>query len=547
MENPESQEKQPQIPVEKPFEIYFSHDPFDSTLEIEIPVKGDHPTLGLLTNYCETRQRLQVKDMALSTPGSRLKCWRTVIRNAYILKFQEFAINSNEDLEHAVSQVRRRKMIKAKFVIATDKSYGVHPLEGIMQIHFDQLNCIAKHLEEIEQERRQASNKSNTIEPTVRSTHTQGPVANDTAATPEAEPPPAAPPPLIPDEDLAQQFSMKQAMKHPDWPEFKKGQYKQLHQYWDQGMFSYPMPLPRNANALHMLWRFNIKACGTRKSRMVCNGSPRQKGTVTIGHTYANALDAASERLFWALVASEGLLAIGADVSNAFAEAPAPKAPLFLYIDDSFRDWWVNHLHKEPIPNECNVVRVNNAIQGHPESPRLWEKHIDGILRELGLNPATHEPCIYSGLINNQRVLFLRQVDDFAVASKDRQTARELINAINAKMRIEVKHLGIIDRFNGMDIHQTKHYVKLTCEKYLYKMIKAHDWLLKTPAPVNPIPLPADNAYIKKLEEATVPATVGEKLQLKEQMAFNYRQVIGEVIFPMMKCRPEIAPHAIKL
>jgi len=44
-----------------------------------------------------------------------------------------------------------------------------------------------------------------------------------------------------------------------------------------------------------------------------------------------------------------------------------------------------------------------------------------------------------------------------------------------------------------------------------------------------------------------VPATVGDKLQLKEQMAFNYRQVIGEVIFPMMKCRPEIAPHAIKL
>jgi hypothetical protein len=30
-------------------------------------------------------------------------------------------------------------------------------------------------------------------------------------------------------------------------------------------------------------------------------------------------------------------------------------------------------------------------------------------------------------------------------------------------------------------------------------------------------------------------------------MGFNYRQVIGEIIFPMMKCRPEIAPHAIKL
>jgi hypothetical protein len=68
---------------------------------------------------------------------------------------------------------------------------------------------------------------------------------------------------------------------------------------------------------------------------MVCYGNPHQKGTVTLGHTYANTLDAASERLFWALVAKEGLIAIGADVTNAFAEAPAPKAPLYLYIDEA--------------------------------------------------------------------------------------------------------------------------------------------------------------------------------------------------------------------
>ena len=385
--------------IERPIDLFFSNNPFDSTLEIEIPIKGDHPTLGLLTTYCEYRQRLQVKDMALSTPGSRLKCWRTVIRNGYILKFNEFAITSQADLEHAVSQVRRRGLMKAKFVLATDKSYGVHPLEGIMQIHFDQLNVIAKHLEDIHREHQQSK---------IASTVGQMSEAPTTQLAPPEQPTPAPvppkPPPLIADADLAQQFSMKQAMKHADWPEFKKGIYKQLDQYWNQGMFSHPMPLPRNANALQMLWRFNIKACGTRKSRMVCNGSPRQKGTVTLGHTYANALDAASERLFWALVASEGLIEIGADVSNAFADAPAPKASLFLYIDDSFRDWWTNHLGKEPIPADCKVVRVNNAIQGHPESPRLWEKHIDGILRDLGLTPATHEPCLYSGNINRTRV-----------------------------------------------------------------------------------------------------------------------------------------------
>jgi hypothetical protein len=410
--------------------------------------------------------------MALGAPGSRMKKWRSTIWNAYILKVQEFTIFTAEDMEHAIRQIRLRNMIKAKITVATDRSYGVHPVEGIMQIYFDQMNVIAKHLEEI---RNDHQDTITSIAATVRNVN----AANNEPViiSPPKDPIPPQPPPLPNLEtldDVAQSFMKKQLLKRDDWNEWEKGQFNQLDMYWNQGMFSNPLPLPKNSNALQMLWRFNLKACGTKKSRMVCNGTPHQQGTVTLGHTYANALDAASERLFWAIVANEGLLAIGADVSNAFAEAPAPKAPLFLYIDDTFREWWVRHLGKEPIPPECNVVRVHNAIQGHPELPRLWEKHIDKVLQELGLRPTTHEPCLYSSEINGQRILFLRQVDDFAVASSQRCYAEQLIDSINNKMQIQVKHLGIIDRFNGMDIYQTRHYVKITCTKYLQKVVKNH-------------------------------------------------------------------------
>jgi hypothetical protein len=478
--------------------------------------------------------------MALGTPGSRLKKWRSMLRNTYILKVQEFAITNTTDLEHAVAQLCLRKMMKAKITVATDRSYGVHPMEGILQIYFDQMNVIAKHLEEIAKERQGKKSQA-----TIHAVHGDAPAeVNPENLEPPAEPPPPHPPP---DVQVAESFTKKQLLKRSNWSEWEQAQFKQLDQYWNQGMFSNPLPLPRNSNALRMLWHFNLKACGTKKSRMVCNGSPHQQGTVTIGHTYANALDAASERLFWASVANEGLIAIGADVSNAFAEAPAPKAPLFLYIDDTFRDWWVKHLCREPIPEECNAVRVHNAIQGHPESPRLWEKHIDKILRDLGITPTTHEPCLYSGEVDGERVLFLRQVDDFAVASKHKQHAEKLIDAINNKMRIQVKHLGIIDQFNGMDIIQTRHYVKLTCSKYLHKVVKNHSDLLNRPIVTHPVPLHADPGYLKQLEQAPVPNTVTEKLQLKQRMGFNYCQVIGEIIFPMMKCRPEIAASSIKL
>jgi hypothetical protein len=98
-----------------------------------------------------------------------------------------------------------------------------------------------------------------------------------------------------------------------------------LDQYMAQGMFGAPMPLPKNANVFRMLWTYLLKIDGTQKSRMVCDGNPALQRHLTIGHTYTNSLDSASERLFWALVAKEGLIAIEADVSNAFAEAPPPK------------------------------------------------------------------------------------------------------------------------------------------------------------------------------------------------------------------------------
>jgi hypothetical protein len=206
---------------------------------------------------------------------------------------------------------------------------------------------------------------------------------------------------------MGQFFKLSELQKGDDWKQWEDSKYKQLDQYYNQGMFGDPTTLPHNANALRMLWTYVLKPCGTRKSRMVCNGNPRQKRTITLSHTYANALDAPSERLFWAIAAKQGLIVVGADISNAFAEAPPPKAPLYLYIDDFFRKWWTEHLGNEPIPHHHKVIRVNNAIQGHPESPRLWEKHIDAILRDIGLKPTTHEPCFYGGHINGQQIYFL--------------------------------------------------------------------------------------------------------------------------------------------
>ncbi len=114
-------------------------------------------------------------------------------------------------------------------------------------------------------------------------------------------------------------------------------------------------------------------------------------------------------------------------------------------------------------------------------------------------------------------------------------------------MRIDMKAFGVRKHFNGIDIHQTRNYIKITCEKYIHNMLKEHNWLDISNTATKPTPLPSHFTYIMELENAIQPNTLDEQLQLKSTMGFNYRQVIGEVIYPMMKCWPDISFHATKL
>jgi len=196
------------------------------------------------------------------------------------------------------------------------------------------------------------------------------------------------------------------------------------------------------------------------------------------------------------------------------------------------------------------VMRVKKALQGHPESPRLWAKLIDEIIRNLNLKPCTHEPNLY--YTNNYKgtgkeVLFLRQVDDFAISCEDDAVSKDCIQAINSKMTIEVKELGIISRFNGIDVDQTRDYIKLSNATYIDKILRNHPWILEEHPPATfPIPMRSDTAYICSLEEAEA-LSEPDLLALETKLGFSYRQAIGELIYALVTCRPDILFAAIKL
>ena len=63
----------------------------------------------------------------------------------------------------------------------------------------------------------------------------------------------------------------------------------------------------------------------------------------------------------------------------------------------------------------------------------------------------------------------MRQVDDFAVAATSERTANILFDFVDDELTFPLKRMGLIHMFNGMDIEQTRDYIKISCPTYLYR------------------------------------------------------------------------------
>ena len=56
-------------------------------------------------------------------------------------------------------------------------------------------------------------------------------------------------------------------------------------------------------NPVPMIWNYLLKNDGTKKARCVADGSPRQKGSITLANTYTARLKQPGSHMFWGIIA----------------------------------------------------------------------------------------------------------------------------------------------------------------------------------------------------------------------------------------------------
>ncbi|KAL7489869.1 hypothetical protein ACHAW6_016196 [Cyclotella cf. meneghiniana] len=313
-------------------------------------------------------------------------------------------------------------------------------------------------------------------------------------------------------------------------------------------MFGTPTQVTDRSQVFHLVWTYNIKDLDKRKkARCACDGSTRGGKVRLLDYTYANCVDHTASRMFYAISAAENLLIFGADVCNAFSEAPAPKQGFYIQPDRAFQEWWV-HQGRDPIP-EGYVIPVMRAMQGHPESPRLWEKWCDQMIKTHQFTPTTHEPCLYTGVWHGEKCYFKRQVDDFEFAAPSNKLAHLFYDALDDHLTMPIKRQGMVTLFNGIDIQQTRHYIKISAETYIEKMGTKYLELWHKEVPMTaerPLPIPTHEAFLKAFQQAEGDNDPTTMATLQQRYHFGYRNGVGELIYAMVTCRPDISTVTVK-
>jgi hypothetical protein len=353
----------------------MSPNPFNNSFEEEFRLRYyDHrkyPSAGLV---CEEKtERLFLRDILPSTPAAKIRTWRSRIRDAWLIKINGTQVATVDELKMTFAHLAKTKTPMCTLLLAHSKIRDGLVESGIPQINSDQLNhrYSFTNIDVMSQEEFDVWFAR--LPWCMYDLVDEGDVTNIVT--------------------VANKLTRRILLQQDDWEDWKQSEFTQLDQYATQHMFGEPCPMTKKFAVFNLIWTYVIKELdGRKKARCTCDGSTRGGQGRILDHTFANSIDQTGSQIFYAIAAAENLLVFGADVSNAFGEAPPPKQGVYIRPDNAFKEWYLKRYGKT-IPDGW-VVPVLAAMQGHPESPRLWEKHCDRILQKIGLLPTTHEPSL---------------------------------------------------------------------------------------------------------------------------------------------------------
>ena len=241
------------------------------------------------------------------------------------------------------------------------------------------------------------------------------------------------------------------------------------------------VPRPSNSPVIKGRWVLNKKYQHNKdliyKARWVAKGFLQEKD-INFKETFANTSKPDIIRLLLAIAIALGWEIHAWDIKQAF---PNALIDTIIYVEqpEGFQD------DKHP----DYVCLLNKALYGLKQASRQWQKLLSSLLAKLGFIPLLSDTATY---INSSKgIIIATHVDDLLIFAKDKQIIDRLFKDLSNISNLEIKNLGEVREFLGVEVirDKTNRSLLLTQEKYITRLLekfsKDNVKLRQTPMPPN--------------------------------------------------------------
>ena len=274
--------------------------------------------------------------------------------------------------------------------------------------------------------------------------------------------------------------------------------------------------LPPGKRAVGGKWVYALKSdidgSDKYKARFVAKGYSQKAGT-DYEETFSPTADMTSVRVIMQKAAQERLVLHQMDVKTAYLHAPIDCE---IYIEQP------EGYERESPAGEKLVCKLHKSLYGLKQSGRNWNAmlHTCLINDDFIQNPADH--CVYTKEKHDEKVMLIVWVDDLIIAASN----QSVLN--NMKMMLtetfQMKDLGKLKHFLGIDFDQTEGEVKMSQKKYVNKILERFEM---QDCKSRETPCEAKLEYTEDAEKMTDPR--------------RFREAVGSLIYLSTCTRPDIS------
>lgn len=322
--------------------------------------------------------------------------------------------------------------------------------------------------------------------------------------------------------------TIKEALSGPQAEEWSTAVASELasmeqHNVWEL------VERPPDANVIGCKWVFRTKynsdgSLDRYKARLVAQGY-NQKFGVDYNEVFAPVVSYESVRCLLSLAATYDLEIHHVDIKTAFLHGDLEET-IYMRQPPGF---------EHPGAKKSMVCKLKRSIYGLKQSPRQWNKVLDGYLRDHGFEPSLCEPCVYirKSEDGSKPTIISAFVDDTLIFAPDPTKVIQVKQLL--ANRFEVTDLGELQYFLGVEVLRDRPNRKI----YLRQTRYIQDILKKfRMEESNPTGTPAVAGEYLPMACELPPLSPADEQEL---LQIPYRNAVGALLHLMVATRPDIA------